>query len=390
MQLFVRFFLIPICFIAVAVVIARSPSGNKYGFADWELFAFATAVYIAALMGGKIRSIATVIASLAFGLSCTELVSASMESDPPRVTLVGFYARHPILGWGHAGPGTYHARKVDPDGRVIFDVDYTIDAPGLRRTLSAPSGRTIAFFGDSFTFGDGVRDEDTLPQAFADIDQRRLRVLNFGVSAYGPNQFLRAIETGLYDHLLADAKVFVFQTNPWQAERSSCLVDFVIGAPRYELRAGEPVYAGLCTATAAPSRLREFLGRSATFRRLIQPVSRFIGPRDIGLYIAEIRRAAQLAKAKYGVPTIVIFLPAGDAYLAKAGMKDAEIEARLRESGLLVLEGSLSQADFEPGTVLKIAGDGHPTAAAHRARARMLHDFLTKNLSDLITSSVSN
>jgi hypothetical protein len=385
---FFRFFFIPICFIAVAVVIARSPPRNHYRIAEWELLGFAVAVYFAVVTGGKLRNIATLIASLAFGLACIELVSASTVPYGA-LTSKGFSTSQPVLGWGPAGPGVYHANKVDHDGRIIFDVDYTIDPTGLRRTVSAPLGRTIAFFGDSFTFGEGVRDEDTLPQAFANIERHRLHVLNFGFPGYGPQQFLRAVETGLYDRLLTNASVFVFQTSAWHAERSSCLAGFVMRAPRYELRAGEPVHTGPC-ADGLARRLNEFLENMATFGKFFKPVLPSIGPNDIDLYIAEIRRAAELAEAKYGVRTIVLYLPTGDAYLAKAGIKDAEIEARFRQAGLLVLDGSLSESDFEPGTLLEISGDGHPTAVAHRARARLLHEFLTKNLPDLIAPNTSN
>jgi lysophospholipase L1-like esterase len=386
-QRFVRIVFIPACIVAVGVVITTS-SPTKYTLAYYELLAFAAAICFAAVVGGKIRNAATSIASLALGLSCIELFSASMLPDRP-VTSKGFSTSQPILGWGPSGPGTYRARKVGNDGKVIYDIDYTIDAAGLRRTLSAPSGRTIAFFGDSFTFGEGVRDEDTLPQAFADIGRRRLHVLNFGFPGYGPQQFLREIETGLYDNLLTNAAVFVFQTSAWHAERSSCLADFVIRAPRYELRAGEPVYTGPC-GVGLVRAFKEFRGNMATFRRFIEPALLSIGPRDLDLYIAEISRAAKFAEEKYGVPTIVLYVPAGDAYLAKAGTNDAEIEARFREAGLLVLDGTLSRADFEPGTMLERLGDGHPTAAAHRARARLLHEFLTKDLPNAIDPIASN
>ncbi|MGO9006586.1 MAG: SGNH/GDSL hydrolase family protein [Beijerinckiaceae bacterium] len=370
---FVRLFFVPACLIAVAAVIALSPAGNDYRLAEYELLAFATAVYVAVVFNGKLRTVATLTASLAFGLTCIEV--SGVNTAPSRaLTSKGLTDPQPVVGWGPAAAGIYHARKVDRDGRLIYDVDYTIDSTRLRRTISAASGPTIAFFGDSFTFGEGVRDEDTLPQAFADAD-RHWHVLNFGFSAYGPQQFLRAVETGLYDRLLANAKVFVFQTSAWHSERSSCLADFVLSAPRYELRGGEPVYTGPC-AEGLTRRLRGFLANSGTFRKFVEPVLLSIGPRDIDLYIAEIRRAAELAREKYGVPTIVLYLPAGDAYLAKAGLNDAEIEARFRKSGLLVLDGALSASDFAPGTALSIPGDGHPTALANRARAALLQNFL--------------
>ena len=92
-----------------------------------------------------------------------------------------------------------------------------------RQVISAPMGPTVAFFGDSMTFGQGVPDADTLPQAFADATGYRWRVLNLAFPGYGPQQFLRALETDIFRDLLTEPRLFVFLTAPWHAERSSCL-----------------------------------------------------------------------------------------------------------------------------------------------------------------------
>ncbi len=69
----------------------------------------------------------------------------------------GFSVSRPILGWGPSAPGTYHAARTGVDGRLIYNVDYTIDNQLLRRTQSGPGDPTVAFFGDSFTFGVRIR-----------------------------------------------------------------------------------------------------------------------------------------------------------------------------------------------------------------------------------------
>jgi lysophospholipase L1-like esterase len=378
---------IPAAFAALALVtIAFFPV--RFRPAGYELVAFALIVALATTIGGTIRAAATLIASILFGFFTIEFVCAFVAANFP-TTSKGFSVSQPLFGWGPSGPGTYHARRLAGDGTVIFDVDYTIDESRLRQTVSAPSSQPMAaFFGDSFTFGEGVRDEDTLPQAFAHVAPN-LHVLNLGFSGYGPQQFLRAVETGFYDHLLTNPKVFVFQTSAWHAERSSCKVNFAIRAPRYVLLDGKPVFAGAC-ASGAMLAFDETLGNLATFNVILQPLLAAIEPSDIDLYIAEVREAAKLAKAKYGVPTVVIYLPAGDAYLARARTNDAEIAARFRQAGLLVLDGSLAQSDFPPHTLLTIAGDGHPTAAAHRARAQHLYDFLKANLPNAIAANTAS
>jgi hypothetical protein len=56
------------------------------------------------------------------------------------------------------------------------------------------SGRPSPFFGDSMTFGGGLNDDETLSQSFADLTDRKCRVLNPAVNAFGPQQFRRALE----------------------------------------------------------------------------------------------------------------------------------------------------------------------------------------------------
>jgi hypothetical protein len=57
--------------------------------------------------------------------------------------------------------------------------------------------------GDSFMFGDGLPDTETVPQLFAVSTGRRFHVVNLGVSAYGPHQVLRQIEEGVIDRAIA-------------------------------------------------------------------------------------------------------------------------------------------------------------------------------------------
>jgi hypothetical protein len=74
--------------------------------------------------------------------------------------------------------------------------------PSQPAVISAPTGLTAAFFGDSMTFGQGVPDAYTLPQAFADATGHRWRVLNLAFPGYGPQQFLRSLETDIFRDLL--------------------------------------------------------------------------------------------------------------------------------------------------------------------------------------------
>ena len=314
---------------------------------------------------------AAVRASAAFCATWALVVSApAIEIRTP-----GFSLPHPVLGWGPGHPGVFHDRSLDgKTGSVIYDVDYTIDQFRNRQVISAPTGTSVAFFGDSMTFGQGVPDAETLPQAFADATGYRLHVLNLAFPGYGPQQFLRALETDMFRDLLTEPHLFVFLTAPWHAERSACMSNFVLRAPRYVMVEGRPAHKDKCI-DHWPMRLRSWLTRFAIYSVFFEPVfGGGAGPADMDLYVAVLIRAGQLARERYGVPTLILYQPY-DAYVRRAGLTDQQIVQRLRDGGLLVINAGLDPNDF-PGQHLKIPGDGHPTGVANRAWAVLVRDAL--------------
>jgi hypothetical protein len=368
------FLVAPASIFLVAYIVMRMPY-LKYTRGIYEFLGFLLAADVAIALSGKWRDAATVVATVIFGLAAIELICAGLQSSSLPIETHNFAVTRPVLGWGPPAPGVYHASKTGPDGAVIYDVDYTIDQNLLRQTLSAPSGPTVAFFGDSMTFGEGLRDEETMPQAFADLYVRRIRVLNFGFPGYGPQQFLRPLETGMFDSLLTDAKTFVYESAAWHAERASCRAGFMVRAPRYELRDGKLVFMGLC-GTGINRTFTDIFMSGATYHRLIEPLVNHITPAEIEIYLAEMRRCAELVKEKYGARLIVLYVADNAQYLAKSGFTEAMIMARLRQSGIDVIDATPFAKDFPPGTLLDIPGDGHPSSALNRARAVLLQHFL--------------
>ncbi|MGH9677151.1 MAG: SGNH/GDSL hydrolase family protein, partial [Candidatus Acidiferrum sp.] len=186
-------------------------------------FVFLLFADLASLLRGKGRNGLVVLASLTFGLCVIEAVAILLEPKTSITITKGWSVRRPVIGWGPEHAGRFHAERRDPTGAVIYFADYTIDANLLRQTTSGEKGPAIVFFGDSYTFGDGVNDAETLPQAFADLLDRKERVLNLGFTGYGPQQFLRELETGLFDPLIGSRpRLFIFMTAAWHAERTAC------------------------------------------------------------------------------------------------------------------------------------------------------------------------
>ena len=358
---------------AAGLFVSRLPWSHWDRFYELAL-SFAAAVFAAVVVGRRLRNAFIVVASVVLCLAVAEAYALVVSAPAIEISTPGYLSPHPVLGWGPGHPGVFHDRKLDgKTGSVIYDVDYTIDEYRNRQVTSAPTGPSVAFFGDSMTFGQGVPDADTLPQAFADATGHRLRVLNLAFPGYGPQQFLRALETDMFRDLLTEPRLFVFLTAPWHAERSACTSNFVLRAPRYVMVEGRPVYKGKCI-DHWPARLRYLLTRTAMYSVFFEPVFGGAGPADMDLYVAMLIRAGQLARERYGVPTLILYQPY-DAYVRRAGLTDQQIMQRLRDGGLLVIDAGLDPNDF-PGQTLKIPGDGHPTGVANRAWAALVRDAL--------------
>jgi hypothetical protein len=365
--------------LAGAAVLNHIAPDSAWSSFRYLALAFVGGIWATAATRGRWRNAFLSLASVLFCTSALTAYSVIADPSPIDISPPGYRVSRPVIGWGPEHPGVFHVSKIDGrSGRFIFDVDYTIDDHLTRKVVSAAGGPVVAFFGDSMTFGVGLPDDQTLPQLFADETGRRVRVVNLAISGFGPQQFLRALETGLYDDLLTPALSIVYLTTPWHAERSACLRGFMFQAPRYELIGGQPQFAGICGDTWS-NRLQLLLSLIPAGHLEAQ-----LGRADRGaidLYIAILTRAKELGREKYGARTIILYLR-NPAYTAQIRVSDDEIMRRLR--GLTVIDATLNAAAF-PGQNIYIPGDGHPTGVANRARALMLR----QNLGDLLPPASS-
>ncbi|MGH6845411.1 MAG: SGNH/GDSL hydrolase family protein [Methylocella sp.] len=349
---------------------------------------FLTLADVASLLRGKGRNGLVVLASLAFGLCVIEAVATLLEPKTSTTVTPGRSVRRPVIGWGPGHAGRFHVEKRGPAGAVIYVADYTIDANLVRQTTAGEKGPAIVFFGDSYTFGEGVNDAETLPQAFADLLDRKERVLNLGFIGYGPQQFLRELEAGLFDPLIgARPRLFIFMTAAWHAERTACKASWTPPAPRYALENGQIVFKGACNE--GPSLwLREWLENTTSYRLMVEPIRHKLSHDDVDLYIRILLAGVSLAKEKYGVATLIPYLRvrAGEDYLGGTGFTDESIIARLREGGAIVIDASLAEEEAQ-GALISIPGDGHPTPFANRARAAMVKNYVEQQMPSILRAA---
>jgi hypothetical protein len=276
---------------------------------------------------------------------------------------------HPVLGYAPIPRTQVTARKLD-GGRVLYDVVYSVGANGLRTAPVAkqePEG-ALLFFGGSFTYGEGVGDEETLPYQADVATDGRFEIYNFGFHGYGPHQMLAALESGLVEEIVQSSPVLaVYQLIPSHVRRSAGLVGWGKGGPRYGLDDGRPQLRGRIDRESVPGSspfrwLRPQLQMSSLGQRLVE--QRATRNADVELLVAIVARARDLFESRFpGARFHVIAWDHGDA--GTRGLLDALSSRGLRLHRV---------ADAVPDIAKRprryhIPLDTHPNARAHRALA---------------------
>ena len=298
---------------AVGLAYRLAPTTSAFVLATYALL-FLFFAYLVALFRGSARDVALAAASLVLGLGAVEVAALFLAGSATTLLDKDEYTGDESLGWRLARPGVFREQILAADGKPIIDFVATIDTDLTRKVVSSKSGPLVAFLGDSFTFGLGVPDAETLPQAFADTTDRRFHVMNLAVSGYGPQQFLRTLE--LDDFRLSRnvaPRLFVMLTSPWHAARTSCKAAFSAGGPRFVLRDGEAALAGRCPQAYErdPAYLRPILAAAratASYKYFVGVREEPIESADIDLYVAILAKAGKVAREKYGAPTLILFL----------------------------------------------------------------------------------
>ena len=229
-----------VCMVFVATSLSIAIQYRNVGAALLAVgFSFITLIAIT----NKFRSSATVFASFAFALAFAEFALYSKPGvyhDPSSGYRRG-YGRQTDIG-SQANPGIHTSRKLTSDGEVIYDVIYSIGEDGFRVTPQSISrSRYVNFFGCSFTFGEGLNDNQTLPFYFAQKSDS-YSSKNFGFHGYGPHQAVAILES---DRRIRGDINFLL-TSPWHSLRSACKPEYTAGSPRYALVAEQISYAGKC------------------------------------------------------------------------------------------------------------------------------------------------
>ncbi|MBX3414283.1 MAG: SGNH/GDSL hydrolase family protein [Pirellulales bacterium] len=305
------------------------------------------------------------------------------ESEGVRMGEYTPYARFKVV-YG-SNPTDY----FDADNSVLAEVN-NLGLRGPDVAEEKPDAtRRVLILGDSFTFGVGVRDEDTFARRLeADLNREapsgeRIEVINAGVQGYNTRDEVLYLERE-WLRLAPDLVIIVFYLNdayedrtflnmgealgvyvePYGLGRYSYLADLVqheIGARRSQ-RALEEYYLQHYFRDA-----RNFLARPG------EVASDWLKSR------AALDRAAQLLRER-NIPLVLVLFP--ELHQLDASYPFAKVHDLVRATAdelsvpvLDLLDVYRGQVDHE---LWVHPTDHHPNAEAHRLAAQALHDFLSQ------------
>ncbi len=262
----------------------------------------------------------------------------------------------------------------------LYGVTYTIGDNGQRISPSSDiigCNQSVVFFGDSFTFGEGVEDNEAMPYVVSKLSN--YKVYNFGFHGYGPHQMLSALEHGLVDRIV-DCKpsVAIYQALAIHAARSAGLSPWDSHGPKYTLLPnGILKYDGRfdeANSTIA-ARLEGQIQKSFIIKKYYN-IWRYKVDNDanVSLFLEIVDTSRKIFTNKYpGSSFHVIFWDNHDE-LVKNEYCNVIING-LRKKGidLDLISNILPDYSAKPSTY-EIPQDGHPNALAHRRIAQYVMD----------------
>jgi hypothetical protein len=274
-----------------------------------------------------------------------------------------YFAEDKELGYGlsRSKRTVTSTKKETRTGATLYDVRYQINEKGFREVPSNGDQSPVFFFGDSFTFGEGVNDDGTLPAQFAKLTGRK--AFNFAVHGYGPHQFLRMLELKRLEELgIKQApRLVVYTILPTHVERAAKASSWDKDGPLYELSPSGLVYRG-----SFQTQWRPFVLHRSTIYQAIRDRVTEAGSRQRVLEI--LKRSRQLISERYGADMLVVIWDVGPP---AQPARTAWLAENLSKAGIANLPVS-SIAPLLEGADYYIPGDGHPLPKTHAAVANAI------------------
>ncbi len=158
------------------------------------------------------------------------------------------HLRHEELGYVLKPQWTANEKRFfEHNGKkdVIYDITFTTNALGQRTTPKHDSAKTaVVLFGCSYTFGEGLNDQETFAYKLGQALGDKYQVFNLGVGGYGTHHIYNIIQSKLPYLEKYDNIIVYYVALRTHRERVAGLSPWDFYGPRYFLIDGKLERAG--------------------------------------------------------------------------------------------------------------------------------------------------
>lgn len=254
-------------------------------------------------------------------------------------------------------------------GGTLRSAPAQINSLGLRGRevgQKSPDKLRILTLGDSYTFGSGVADDETFSAVLErELGAERVEVVNAGIPGYGIFQFVELFRR-LAPAIRPDIVIVTFPTGdilrqPFTSAEAA--------ESHRQMRRRRLWIKRVSRVAAYIYRQWQYVSARVTGESLGNP-NRIPDEQFAAMWETDQARLLEIAGLCQGLPAELMLMPWPQARLAQWNpLLEDGVRQVARQTGATGLLGLGHALEAAHGVNLEIAGDGHPTAAAHRIAA---------------------
>lgn len=247
-------------------------------------------------------------------------------------------------------PNSYCLQNLSKNNKLIKTYKENIDENGFRRTINNPhpKNKSIIFFGDSFTYGYGLEDQETFPSQIAKLSN--YKVYNAGISGGGVQHMLLHLQDPEFTKKIPQADYIIYTFIPEHIGRLYGPPHRISNLyyPKFKLKNDKLKYI-------PPSIIFINYPFTRNLYTKIENINEEYKNRNIenqasvNLYIAILKESQRLSKIKYPNAKFIVF----DMNNAK------NIDKQLKNNGInvIMLKDVIQEEDIGKYFII----EGHPT-----------------------------